>query len=80
MYQKNGGKGRFDDVIFTNKSTVKLKCHRRKCFQKKKTPRKLKYKHKHPAKLHVSLWGGISKQGAMQLVIFDGIMNATKCG
>jgi len=68
----------FDDVIFTDESTVQLECHRRKCFRKKKTPRKLKYKHKHPPKLHV--WGGISKQGATQLVIFDGIMNATRYG
>ena len=53
----------FDDVIFTNESTVQLKCHRRKCFQKKKTPRKLKYRHKHPAKLRVSLWGGVQSKG-----------------
>ena len=41
-------------------------------------PRKLKYRHKHPLKVHV--WGGISKQGATQLVIFSGIMNATIYG
>ena len=68
----------FSDVIFTDESTVQLECHRRKCFRKRKMPRKLKYKHKHPPKLHV--WGGISKQGATQLVIFDGIMNATRYG
>ena len=68
----------FHDVIFTDESTVQLECHRRKCFRKKKTPRKLKYKHKHPPKVHV--WGGISKQGATQLVIFDGIMTATRYG
>ena len=68
----------FDDVIFTDESTVQLECHRRRCFRKRKTPRKLKYKHKHPLKLH--MWGGISKRGATQLVIFDGIMNATRYG
>ena len=47
-------------------------------FRKKKTPRKLKYKHKQPPKVYV--WGGISKQGATQLVILDGIMTATKYG
>ena len=31
---------------------------------------------KHPAKVHV--WGGISKQGATAVVIFTGIMNATR--
>ncbi len=65
-------------MIFTDASTVQLECHRRKCFRKKKTPRKLKYKYKDPPKLNV--WGRISKQGATQLVIFDGIMNATRYG
>ena len=73
-----GEKETFDDMIFTNESTVQLECHRRKCFRKKKMPRKLKYEHKHPPKVHV--WEGISKEGATQLVIFTGIMNATKYG
>ena len=68
----------FDNVIFTDESTIQLEHHRRMSFQKKKTPRKLKYKHKHPPKVHV--WGGISKQGATHLVIFTGIMNTTKYG
>ena len=66
----------FDDVIFTDESTFQLECHRRKCFRKKKTPRKLKYRHKHPPKVHV--WAGISKKGATQIVMFSGIMNATR--
>ena len=42
-------------------------------------PRRLKYRHKHPPKVHV--WGGILKQGATQpLVMFCDIMNATKYG
>ena len=40
--------------------------------------RKLAYKHKHQPKIHV--WGGILKQGATQLVMFNSIMNATKYG
>ena len=68
----------FHNVIFTDELIIQLECHRRKCFRKKKTPRKLKYKHKHPLKVHV--WGEISKQGATHLVIFTGIMNATKYG
>ena len=62
-----------DDVIFTDESTFQLECHRRKCFRKK-TPRKLKYQHKHPVKVHV--WAGISKEGATHIVLFSGIMNA----
>ena len=68
----------FQDVIFTDESTFQLESHRRKCFRKKKTPRRLKYRHKHPPKIHV--WGGISKQGATHLVMFGGIMNATRYG
>ncbi len=68
----------FEDVIFTDKSTFQLECHRRKCFRKKKTPRKLKYQHKHPPKVHV--WAGISKEVATQILLFSGIMNATKYG
>ena len=41
-------------------------------------PRRLKYKHKCLPKIHV--WGGISKEGATQLVMFSGKMNATKYG
>ena len=52
--------------------------HSTMSFRKKKTPRKLKYKHKHPPKVHV--WGEILKQGATHLVIFTGIMNAIKYG
>ena len=68
----------FNDVIFTDESIFQLESHRRKCFRKKKTPRRLKYRHKHPPKIHV--WGGISKQGATHLVMFGGTMNATKYG
>ena len=50
--------------------------HRRKSFRKKGQPRRLKYKHKHPLKIHV--WAGISKQGATGIVMFDGILTATR--
>ena len=69
---------RFGDVIFTDECTVQLESHRRKSFRKKNTPRKLKYRHKHPPKIHV--WAGISKRGATQLVMFGGIMTATRYG
>ena len=68
----------FQDVIFTDECTVQLECHRRKSFRKKNAPRKLKYCHKHPPKSHI--WGGISKGGATCLVMFTGIINATKYG
>ena len=69
---------RFDNVIFTDESSIILEVHRRKSFRKKGQPRKLKYKHKHPLKIHV--WAGISKQGATGIVMFDGILTATRYG
>ena len=54
-----------------------LECHCRKCFRKK-TPRKLKYRHQHPVQVHV--WAGISKEGVTPIVLFSGIMNTTKYG
>ena len=68
----------FNNVIFTDESTFQLESHRRKCFRKMKTPRKLKYKHKHPPKIHA--WAVISKRGTTHLVMFSGIMTATRYG
>ena len=69
---------RFGDVIFTDECTVQLESHRRKSFRKKNTPWKLKYRHKHPPKIHV--WARILKRGTTQLVMFGGIMTATRYG
>ena len=67
---------KFEDVIFMDESSVLLECHRRISFRKRGAPRKLKYKHKHPSKVHV--WGGISKRGATSIIIFTGILTATR--
>ena len=53
----------FGNVIFTNECSVKNE------------PRKLKPKLKHPVKVHI--WGGISKKGVTQLVIFQGTSKVT---
>ena len=66
----------FDDVIFTDESSVMLEVHRKKCFRQKGAPRKLKPRPKHPVKVHV--WGGISKKGATSVAIFTGIMTAIR--
>ena len=52
----------FDDVIFTDESTIQLEHHSRLCFRKHHMPRLLKQRAKHPVKINV--WGGISKRGA----------------
>ena len=69
-------KEQFDDVLFTDESSVMLETHRKRCYRKRGTPRKLKPRPKHPVKVHV--WGGISKRGATSIVIFTGIMTATR--
>ena len=68
----------FSNVIFTDESSIQLEWHRRKCFRRRGAARKLKYKHKHPLKVHV--WAGISKRGATGIVVFTGIMTATRYG
>ena len=67
----------FKDVNFTDECTVQLERHRRKFFSKTNVPRKLKYHHKHPSK--VKVWAEISKWGTTKLIMFSGIMTATKC-
>lgn len=57
---------------------MQLESHGRKSFRKKNAPRKLKYYPKHRPKIHV--WSGISKSGATRLVMFKGIMTATRYG
>ena len=62
----------FDDVIFTDESSVWIERHSRICFCKKGAPAKMKPKVKHPYKVHV--WAGISKRGPTEILVFTGIM------
>ena len=64
----------FNDVVFTDESTIQLEQHSRLCFRQQNQPRILKQRAKHPIKIHI--WGGISKRGATNVIIFSGIMNA----
>lgn len=64
----------FDNVIWSDESTVQLETHRRLCYRKEGQKPRLKPRPKHPIKVHV--WGGISKQGATKVCIFEGIMAA----
>ena len=65
----------FEDVIWTDETTVQLESLRRHSYRKKGEPAVLKPRPKHPTKVHV--WAGISKRGRTPIVIFDGIMDAT---
>ena len=67
----------FDDVIFTDECSVRLENHSKITFHRKWQQPRLKGKPKHPFKVHV--WGGISKRGPTELIIFEGIMDAEFC-
>ena len=64
----------FDDVIWSDETTVQLENHRRFCYRKDKEKPRPKPRPKHPIKVHV--WAGISKKGATPVCIFEGIMAA----
>ena len=64
----------FDNVIFTDECSVSLQQYRRTCYRKINEPTKRKPKPKHPLKVHV--WAGISRHGATEICIFDGIVDA----
>lgn len=64
----------FDNVIFSDETTVQLETHRRHCYRKLGEKPRPKPRAKHPTKVHV--WAGISRRGATQVCIFEGIMTA----
>lgn len=65
----------FDDVIWSDETSVQMETHRRfQCYKKRQKPR-YKPRPKHPVKVHV--WAGISCRGATGVCIFEGIMDAT---
>ena len=66
----------FSDVIWTDESSVEITQHSLKCYRRKGQPKTMKPRPKHPLKVHV--WGGISSYGATPIIIFTGILVATK--
>lgn len=64
----------FDDVIWSDETSVPLEQYKRTCYRKKGTNFSKKPKPKHPLKVHV--WAGISKKGKTKVCIFSGIMDA----
>ena len=61
----------FEDVIWSDETTVQLETHRRHCYRKQGE----RARAKHPVKVHV--WAAISRKGATEVCIFDGIMDAS---
>ena len=64
----------FEDVIWTDETSVQLECHKRFCCRKTGERPRPKPRPKHPVKVHV--WAGIGWHGPTNICIFDGIMNA----
>ena len=70
--QQNLG-GKFEDVIWSDETSVQLETHRRfHCYKKGQKPR-YKPRPEHPVKVHV--WAAISCRGATGVCIFQGIMD-----
>ena len=65
----------FENVIWSDESTVQIETHKRLCYRKEGEKPRLKPRPKHPLKVHV--WAGISKKGPTQICIFEGTMDAT---
>ncbi len=63
-----------NDAIFTDESSIWIERHGRIFFRKEGMPATIKPKVKHPYKVHV--WAGISKWGAMPIILSTGIMEA----
>ena len=64
----------FDDIIWSDETTVQLESHRRFSYRKEGEKLRPKPRAKRPVKVH--LWAGISKKGPTAVCIFDGIMDA----
>ena len=64
----------FEDVVYTDETTVQMVMHRRTCCYKKGQKPRNKPKPKHPVKVHV--WAGISYRGCTTIYTFEGKMNA----
>ena len=60
----------FDNVVWTDETTVQLETHKRYCYRKEGEQPRPKPRAKHPVKVHV--WAGISKEGATEVCVFEG--------
>ncbi|KAK6192104.1 hypothetical protein SNE40_003642 [Patella caerulea] len=64
----------FDNVIFTDECSIQLHDNKTVAYRQKDQRAPQQCRPKHPYKVH--LWGGISRKGKSQLLIFDGIMDS----
>lgn len=64
----------FEDVVFTEESSIRLHYNKPVAYRKKDAMPPNQCRPKHRLKVH--LWGGISKWGPTQMLIFRGIMES----
>ena len=64
------------DVIWTDECSVQLESHHKISCHKRGEPSKMVNRPKHPLKVHV--WAETSAKGATAIVIFTGILTATR--
>ena len=65
-----------NDVIWTDECSVQLESHRKTMYHKQGEPSRMVSRPKYPPKVHV--WAGISARGATSVVIFTGVLTATR--
>ena len=65
-----------NDVIWTDEYSVQLESHRKISYHKHGEPSKMVSRPKHPPKVYVQ--AEISAKGATAIVIFTGILTATR--
>ena len=63
-----------DNIIFTDECSVQLHNNKTTSYRRKGMLTPYMGKPKHPLKVHV--WGGISRKGRTEIIIFDGIMKS----
>ena len=59
----------FEDVIWTGETTVQLETHHQFCYRKRGHKPRYKPRPKHPVKVHVHVWAGISCRGATRVCV-----------
>ena len=57
-------------------ATFQVEYHAKRAYHRRGEPRSLRQKPKHQANIHV--WGGISKRGTTELVLFKDTMTVTR--
>ena len=67
-----------EDVIWTDECSVQLESHHKTTYHKQGEPSRMVGRPNHPPPPKVHVWAGISAKGTTSVVIFTGILTATR--